>query len=313
MKVLSSLILTSVLALCPAALWADLPLPTQDTVQCNYQEMALAEQTVSEANEQKLFLQLPELSEMQLQDKEQLPVLAQNNKTGEEKTEGILPDEETNVTNDATEVAASIPDPFAPLNKAMFHVNDKLYFWVLKPVTQVYSLFIPEGFRLLFSNFYDNLRSPGRVVNNILQLRLKAAGNELIRFVFNSVVGFGGIADVSTEALGIRKQEADLGQTMGHYGIAHGFYIIWPLLGPSSLRDTVGFTGDSFLHPVAYIDKGDLSTEAVAAIYAHEKVNDTSFRLGDYESFMESAIDPYVSMRDAFVQHRKKKVEESKQ
>lgn len=312
MKVLNIFILTSVLALCPAALWADLSLPTQDTVQCNYQEM-LAEQSAYEATDQKHYTQLPEPTVMQLQDKEQLPVLAQNNKTEEEKTEGILLEEETNVTNDVTEVASSIPDPFAPLNKAMFHINDKLYFWVLKPVTQAYSLIIPEDFRLLFSNFYDNLRSPARIVNNILQLRLKAAGNELIRFVFNSVVGFGGIADVSTEALGIRKQEADFGQTMGHYGITHGFYIIWPLLGPSSLRDTVGFAGDSLLHPVGYIDKGDLSTEAIAVIYAHEKVNDTSFRLGDYESFIESAIDPYVSMRDAFVQHRRKKVEESKQ
>lgn len=321
MKVLNSLILTSVLALWPVALWADASLPIQDIMQCQGSDMTLTEQPLSEANEDmvppgfifhgaelKFFSQLPELSDMYAQDKVQSLVLAQNKEVEGEKTEETVSDE-TNIV----EEAASIPDPFAPMNKAMFHINDKLYFWVLKPITQAYSLIIPEDIRILFNNFYDNLKSPARIVNNMLQLRLKAAGNELIRFVFNSVAGFGGLADVSREALGIKKQEADFGQTLGHYGIDHGFYIIWPLLGPSSLRDTAGLVGDRLMYPLTYIDQSDLSTEAVVAIFAHEKVNDTSFKIGDYESFKDSAIDPYISMRDAFVQHRKKKVEESKQ
>lgn len=205
-----------------------------------------------------------------------------------------------------------IPDPLAPVNKAIFTVNDKFYFWVLKPVTQGYA-HIPEDFRIVFSNIYDNLWAPSRMLNNLLQLRLKGAGNELVRFVLNSVVGIGGIGDAARDAFGINKQEADFGQTMGHYGIDHGFYLVLPVFGPSSLRDGVGLVGDRFMHPLTYVGSPHLTLGQSTGIYAHEKVNDTSFRIGDYESFKEAAIDPYIAMRDAFVQHRKKKVDESNQ
>lgn len=326
MKILNTLILTSVFILWPIAIGAYASLPNQDILQCQYPEAAITEQPLSEAHEDmrppefipqgtelRLFPQLSELSDMQAQDNAQLIVLAPSNEAGEGKTETTATDEDINVTEEAAEEVAAIPDPFAPMNKVMFQVNDKLYFLLLKPLTQAYSLIVPEDLRTLLNNFYDNLKSPARIVNNILQLRLKAAGNELIRFVVNSVAGFGGLADVSKEALGLKKQEADFGQTLGHYGIDHGFYIIWPFLGPSSLRDTAGLIGDRLMYPLTYIDKSDLPTDAVVEIFTHEKVNDTSFKIGDYESFKDSAIDPYISMRDAFVQHRGKKVAESKQ
>lgn len=205
-----------------------------------------------------------------------------------------------------------ISDPLAPINKAMYHVNDKLYFWLLKPVTQVYSHIMPEPFRVVFSNAFDNLMSPGRVVNNLLQLRFKAAGNEFVRFIFNSVAGIGGLGEVASPALGIKKQEADFGQTLGHYGMGHGFYLVLPLFGPSSLRDGVGIAADRFMYPLSYISSNDLSFGASAGIFAGEKVNDMSFNIGQYESFKDAAIDPYVAMRDAFVQYRQKKVEDSK-
>ena len=211
----------------------------------------------------------------------------------------------------AEEEVQQIPDPLAPVNKVMFHFNDKLYFWALKPVTQLYSHIIPEDFRVVFSNAYDNLWAPARFVNNLLQLRFKSAGSELIRFLFNSVAGIGGLTDFAKDAFGIKKQEADFGQTLGHYGMGHGFYLVLPVFGPSSLRDGIGLAGDRFMYPLTYVSRSDLSLGESYEIFAHEKVNDTSFRIGDYESFKEAAIDPYVSMRDAFVQHRKKKVEES--
>lgn len=205
-----------------------------------------------------------------------------------------------------------IPDPLAPVNKVMFTVNDKLYFWVLKPVAQGYA-HVPEDFRIAFSNIYDNLWAPSRILNNLLQLRLKGAGNELVRFVLNSVVGIGGFGDAARDAFGIKKQEADFGQTLGHYGIGHGVYLVLPVFGPSSLRDGVGLVGDQLMYPLTYVDSSHLTFAQKAEISAHERVNDTSFRIGDYESFKASAINPYIAMRDAFVQHRKKKVDESKQ
>jgi len=214
--------------------------------------------------------------------------------------------------SETADESPQISDPLAPVNKAMFTVNDKLYFWLLKPVSQGYA-HIPEDFRTVFSNMYDNLWAPSRILNNLLQLRLKGAGNELLRFVLNSVLGIGGAGDAAHDAFGINKQEADFGQTLGHYGMGHGLYLVLPIFGPSSLRDGLGLIGDRFMYPLSFVSSSDLSFWQVAGIYTHEKINDTSFRIGDYESFKDAAIDPYISMRDAFVQHRKKMVDESKQ
>lgn len=276
MKTIHNLILSLVLILCPGPVWAD---AVQSLDPAHAQDTPVTLQTLPDANAE---------------------------------TKKPAPAESNNTTDEFEEEGPRIADPLVPLNKVMFHFNDKLYFWALKPVTQVYSHIIPEDFRIIFSNAYDNLKAPARVLNSLLQFRFKAAGNELIRFLFNSFAGVGGLGDVAKDALGIKKQEADFGQTLGHYGIGHGFYIVLPVLGPSSLRDTIGFAGDRMMYPLTYIDGNDLTFGEAAGIAAHEKVNDTSFKIGDYESFKESAIDPYVSMRDAFVQHRKKKVDESK-
>ncbi|MBE0427633.1 MAG: VacJ family lipoprotein [Nitrospirae bacterium] len=199
-----------------------------------------------------------------------------------------------------------IADPLYPWNKAMYHFNDRFYFWVLKPAAQGYSAVVPEDIRLGVSNFFYNLTTPIRFVSSLLQLKMKVAGNELIRFAYNSTVGVLGFADAAKAHLDISRHDEDLGQTIGSYGIGHGFYIVWPFIGPSSLRDTAGKIGDVFLNPVYYVNP----TEAAVGIAAYDEVNETSFHIGDYEDFKRSAIDPYISMRDAYLQYRKKKVDE---
>jgi len=200
----------------------------------------------------------------------------------------------------------TIADPIKPWNTAMYHVNDKFYFWLLKPVSKGYSTVVPEDIRLSVSNFFENITTPIRFVSSLLQLNMKKAGNELVRFIYNTTAGVGGLADVAKTDLDIKRQDEDLGQAIGHYGVGHGFYIVWPVLGPSSLRDTVGMVGDWFLDPVYYVNP----FEASLGIAAYDKVNETSFHIGDYEDLKKSAIDPYVSVRDAYIQHRKKQVEE---
>ena len=207
------------------------------------------------------------------------------------------------------EEAPQIADPLAPWNKGMFYVNDKFYFWVLKPVAQGYSSVFPEGMRVSFSNFYRNATTPIRLVNSLLQLKIKSAGNELVRFVANTLFGVAGFGDFAKEKMDIKRHDEDLGQTFAHYGIGHGFYLVWPILGPSSLRDSVGLIGDRFLHPFSYVGDSELSLAGVG-LYAHEEVNDTSFHIGDYEDIKEASIDPYVAIRDAYVQNRQKKSEE---
>ncbi len=210
------------------------------------------------------------------------------------------------IEEEGEEEVVKIADPIYPWNKAMYHFNDKFYFWILKPATKGYSSVVPEDIRLAVSNFFYNLTTPIRFVSNLFQLKMKNAGNELVRFVYNSTVGVCGLADAAKIDFNITRHDEDLGQTLGSYGIGHGFYIVWPFLGPSSLRDTVGKIGDGFMNPVYYLNPA----EASVGVTAYDKVNETSFNIGDYEDLKKSAIDPYISIRDAYAQHRKKKVEE---
>jgi phospholipid-binding lipoprotein MlaA len=201
---------------------------------------------------------------------------------------------------------ATIPDPLESFNRAMYHFNDKLYFWALKPVAQGYNKVVPEGPRVSVKNFFSNLRFPIRFLSCLLQADFSGATTELGRFAVNTIWGVGGLLDPSSnKGLNIPKKNADLGQTLGIYGVGQGFYIVWPILGPYSARDSVDIAGDYFLYPVSYISPW----YAGLGVSLYEKVNDTSLRIGDYESLKEAAIDPYVALRDAYAQYRQKMVE----
>jgi phospholipid-binding lipoprotein MlaA len=306
MKLRRSLLLIVVLTLCSAALWADTLSTPPDTAQSSMAPRILAD---ANSDAKDVAQKQPGVAPP---GQETAIVLTQSNEAEPRKARGAAPAKSKNVTEEVEEETPRIRDPLAPFNKAMYHFNDKLYFWGLKPVTQVYSHAVPKDVRNVIGNFYDNLWAPSRVLNNLFQLRLKAAGKEFIRFLFNSVVGIGGLRDAAKPALGIKKQEADFGQTLGYYGMGHGFFLVLPVFGPSSLRDGIGLAGDQFMHPLTYVSSRYLTFWQKAGLAVHEKVNTASFKRGDYESFKESAIDPYVSMRDAFVQYRLKVVKDSK-
>ena len=199
-----------------------------------------------------------------------------------------------------------IKDPIEPVNRAFFQFNDKLYFWVLKPMAVGYSAITPEPVRIGINNFFYNLVFPVRFVNCLLQGKGQAASDEVVRFFINSTVGVAGFLDVATNKLEIKKNEVDLGLTFGIWGMGPGFYINWPILGPSTLRDTVGFVGDAFLYPISYIID---PTKYTFALNAFDIVNQTSLRIGDYEDLKKAAFDPYIALRDAYYQNRKSKLE----
>lgn len=215
-------------------------------------------------------------------------------------------DQEEEIIEEEEEESPQIADPLYLWNKGMYYFNDKFYFWLLKPVAQGYSAVVPEDMRIAVRNFFYNLTTPIRFVSSLLQLKMKSAGNELLRFVVNTTAGVGGLGDFAKDKMDIKRHDEDIGQTLGSYGIGHGFYIVWPVLGPSSLRDTVGMVGDLFLDPVSYITPIETAVE----INAYDTVNDTSLHIGDYEDIIKAAIDPYISIRDAYVQNREKKVKE---
>ena len=203
------------------------------------------------------------------------------------------------------EERVTIADPIEPFNRVMNQFNDKLYFWALKPVAQGYSLVVPEPARISVKNFFSNLKFPARFVSCLLQADFAGAATETGRFTINTVWGIGGLLDPAAgKELDLQKQDTDLGQTLGVYGIGHGFYIVWPFYGPSSPRDSVTIIGDQFLYPPSYI----YPWYASLGVWSFEKVNYASLKIGDYESLIGAAIDPYVSIRDAYIQYRLKEV-----
>lgn len=205
----------------------------------------------------------------------------------------------------ANEEPLQIADPLESFNRAMFVFNDKLYFWVLKPVARGYNAVAPEPVRIGVRNFFSNVRFPIRFVNCLLQADLKGAAVETGRFGINTTVGILGFMDpASGRKINLQKQETDLGLTLGTYGMGQGFFIEWPFIGPSSARDTLGTAGDYFLDPVSYVQP----LAASIGIRSYEMINATSLKIGDYESLKEASIDPYLSVRDAYLQYRENRL-----
>lgn len=197
-------------------------------------------------------------------------------------------------------------DPLEPLNRVFFHFNDKLYFWVMKPVSRGYAYVIPEDIRMCLRDFVKNILAPVRIVNNLLQGKIVDSGVEVARFVVNSTLGIGGLADPAREELGLMPKDEDLGQTLGVYGLGGGVYFCWPFFGPSNMRDTLGMAGDFFLNPFFYLSLHDSGLGLAAQ--GGKEINETSLTIRDYEDFRNSAIDPYVALRDAYSQYRQKKI-----
>lgn len=204
------------------------------------------------------------------------------------------------------ESTETIADPIEPVNRAFFTFNDKLYFWVLKPLATGYETVVPEDGRLGVRNFFSNFTTPIRLVNCVLQARFKGAGIETARFVINTTYGLAGFLDTAKKEFKIEKQEADFGQTLGVWGMGPVFYVNWPILGPSTLRETVGYVGDTLLDVRTYLPSQFLIVNASAWVL--DKVNETSLTLGEYESLKKAALDPYIAVREAYFQYRQNKI-----
>ncbi|MFC1488865.1 VacJ family lipoprotein [Thermodesulfobacteriota bacterium] len=204
----------------------------------------------------------------------------------------------------------TVADPLRPWNRLMFHFNDKLYFWLLKPLAQGYRFLVPELARIGVKNFFHNITTPVRFTNSILQGKGRLAGVELGSFMINSTWGGLGLWNLTQDHPDLKPSDEDLGQTLGYWGLGNGFYIVWPFLGPSTLRDSVGKFGDSFLTPTVFLDEYWLEFWLSLGMNSTRVLNETSFRIGDYEAFKKSAIEPYEAMKDGYLQIRKKKVED---
>ena len=212
---------------------------------------------------------------------------------------------ETDGVEDMAFTMQEVSDPIEPVNRAMLQVNDIVYFGVLRPVAYIYGAIIPEQFRSGIRNFFHNLATPQYVVSSLLQGDAEQAGVELSRFGINTVLGVGGLFEVA-EKFDLKSADEDIGQALGKWGAGDDMYVVWPIIGPSNARDTIGKVGDTLLNPMTYA-LTDFWT--LTGGKATETTNETSFHIGEYEDFNSAALDPYVALRNAYLQRRSAQIE----
>ncbi len=204
---------------------------------------------------------------------------------------------------------ADVSDPLQPLNRATFWVNDKLYTLIFRPISKGYELILPRPVRKGIDNAFENVKYPVRVVNCTLQGKFKRAGQETGKFVVNTVGGVGGIFRPAEKIPALANlPDEDTAQTFGKWGIPSGPYLVLPLLGPSSLRDTVGLAGDYALNPVnwpyLYWYGSRSKHDWVVAPPSANTLRALPAQINRYDSITKEAVDPYLSARSAYSQSR---------
>lgn len=190
-------------------------------------------------------------------------------------------------------------DPYERFNRSMYRFNDTLDRGVAKPVARAYTKVAPAPVRTGVSNFFRNLNSVTVMVNDLLQLKPKAFFAETARLVVNTTLGIGGLFDPASQ-MGLPAGDEDFGQTLGRWGVKSGPYLVLPVLGPSSARDTFGLVGDQFTDPKYYL-VNDFALNA--GLTVGSLINTRASLLGT-DDVLASSFDPYVFMRNAFLQRR---------
>ena len=203
---------------------------------------------------------------------------------------------------------ASISDPFEGwYNRPVYVFNDHFYEYFMRPVSQTYKDVVAENFRIMIRNLYETVTFPGRLISSLFQLKMGKAGRVVSRVLINCTMGFLCMVDVANEEFEIKPVNEDFGQVLGSYGIPSGPYLVLPLLGPSSVRDGVGRAVDVVMNPLFWLVPDFITG---AGVTAGRMVNETSFFIEDIKALKESAIDPYISIRDFYNQSRQVLIDE---
>ncbi|RDK02100.1 MlaA family lipoprotein [Paraburkholderia lacunae] len=190
-------------------------------------------------------------------------------------------------------------DPFEPVNRVVFNFNDGLDRYIAVPAAKGYQKVTPKPLRTAVSNFFSNLGDLSNAANNLLQLKITDATEDIVRFAFNSTFGLGGLLDWATPA-GLPKHHQDFGLTLGHWGVPSGPYLVLPLFGPSTVRDSMGLVVDVKFNPLNYIEPAERNP-----LYVLQFVSVRSDLLGATNLLEQAALDKYSFVRDAYTQQRK--------
>ena len=198
----------------------------------------------------------------------------------------------------ATTETRSPGDPFEPANRGVFAVNRAIDRAALKPAATAYARVTPSWFRTGVGNFFNNLSVPYTAVNQVLQGKFVAAGQDTLRFVINTTLGWGGVLDVAAGAH-LPEHDEDLGQTLGKWGVPAGPFLMLPLVGPSTVRDFPSVVAERVVQPLFWFNIGNAKWGSLAL-----SVLDARARYLSLDPTLDRVYDKYAFVRDAFLQRR---------
>ncbi len=192
-------------------------------------------------------------------------------------------------------------DPYQNFNRASYAFNEHIDNYVLEPVANVYSKIMPWPAKDGVTNFFNNINEIPTIFNDLLQGNFYQATSDTWRLAVNSTLGIGGLFDVASH-MSLQKNNEDFGLTLAKWGYTNSNYLVLPFLGPSTVRDTLGLPVNYVISIYPYIE-----TNTGFALYATDVVNRRS-NLLPYDSVLKQAFDPYVFVRDAYLQRRNKQI-----
>lgn len=207
-------------------------------------------------------------------------------------------------TSDPATRTANPADPWEGYNRKVFGFNEGLDENLLKPAAKAYTQAVPQFMRTGVNNFFGNFSDAWSAVNNFLQGKAEHGFSDIMRVSTNTVFGIFGLFDVATEA-GIERHGEDFGQTLGAWGLPSGPYVVWPLLGPSSLRDSAGLALDMSVSPSAALRNDKQSQWGVSLL---QVLSTRANLLGATNVLDDVALDRYTFVRDAYLQRRRSQV-----
>ena len=199
---------------------------------------------------------------------------------------------------------AADEDPWEGVNRAIFRFNDTVDTYALKPIAQGYEFITPQFLEDGIHNMFKNVGEVTNFANDVLQAKPAAAGVDTARLIFNTTFGLLGFFDVGTK-MGLQRNDEDFGQTLGHWGVSSGPFVMLPLFGPSTVRDAFAKYPDTYTQPWRYIDHVPTRNTALAV-----SVVDTRASLLSAEKLING--DKYIFIRNAYLQNREFKVKDGK-
>lgn len=200
-----------------------------------------------------------------------------------------------------------VADPLRGFNMMMYDFNRDVYYIAIKPATDVYRFVVPEDIRVCVGNFFQNLGFPIRLANCLLQGNVDRAVDEFEAFFLNTTVGVLGLGNPAPYVMGREVPAEDFGQTLAVWGIGNGFYLVLPILGPTTARNAVGSLGDFAMNPITY---SGLPWEVTAIARGTEAINLFSFQKDIYKQLEEISLDPYIALRNGYIQNNNRKIAE---